>query len=206
MKMRKTYWVSISIVLLLGIGVLILPERSYEEEISADKILAEITDGTRFYSTDDVATMIIDQDPSFILVDVRSMYDFVDFGLPGAINIPFDEMLLPDWDDYFGQNAQKLIFYSNGSVLAEKAWLLAQRLGYDNTYIMKGGLNCWIEDIIRPTPPPETASEERFNQYQFRLGASRYFGGGGEDVQTEIQGEPVIFQRKQKKTVVEGGC
>lgn len=203
--MRKTYWISIGIVLLLGVGVLVLPPRTYQEEVSADKILTEITDGTRYYSNDEVAAMIIDQDPSFILVDVRSMYDFVDFSLPGAINIPLDELLLPDWDDYFNQRAQKLIFYSNGSILAEKAWLLAQRLGYEHTYIMKGGLNAWIEDIIRPTPPPETASEEDFQKYQFRLGASRFFGGGME-VQSDIQAEPIVIERKQKKNVIEGGC
>lgn len=204
--MNKTYLILSVILILIGIIIVILPERNYKEDVSADKLLAEITDGTRFYSTDDIARMIIDQDPSFILIDVRDTNSYKEFHLPGAVNIPLNNFLAPEKKAYLDQKVRDIVFYSNASVKAEKAWLIAQRLGYDNTYVMKGGLNAWIEDIIRPTPPPVTASNEAFDQYKFRLGASLYFGGSNTEVRTEIDAEPVIIQRKIKKTVVEGGC
>lgn len=207
--MRKTYVVLAAIVILLGLGLVILPEERFdyaEEELPPDRLLAELYDQTRFLSTDEVAKRIIEGDPSYLFVDVRSSKEYKDYTLPGAINIPLGDLLNEEWRDYLAQDARTLVFFSNGSIKAEQAWLLAQRLGYDNNNIMQGGLNSWIEDIIRPEIPPETASDDAINQYRFRMAASMYFGGGSMDVETEIEAEPVIIQRKKKKRVVEGGC
>ena len=38
-------------------------------------------------------------------------------------------------------------------------------------------INCWIETIIQPVEPPETAAETNFDLYSFRKGAQLYFTG-----------------------------
>lgn len=207
--MNKTYLILATIAIFLGLGLIILPssrEAIEKKELPPDRLLAELYDQTRFLSADEVAKKIMEGDPSYLFVDVRMPDAYKEYSLPGAINIPLNEILLEDWRDYLAQDARTLVFFSNGSIKAEQAWLLAQRLGYDNNNIMQGGLNRWVSDIIRPQMPPETASDEAFNQYRFRMAASMYFGGGSMDVQTEIEAEPVVIQRKKKKSVVEGGC
>ena len=72
--------------------------------------------------------------------------------------------------------------------------------------ILKGGLNVWFETIIQPVRPPETASDEEIDRYQFRRGASIYFTGGAAPIEAETGGEPVIVRKKTKSQVVEGGC
>jgi hypothetical protein len=71
---------------------------------------------------------------------------------------------------------------------------------------LDGGLNRWIETIIRPSRPPDTEPQEVFDLYQFRLGASQFFTGGDVNVASEIPAEEIQFTRKKKKNVVEGGC
>lgn len=204
--MKKRYFLLAGIMILFGVVLLFMPEKQNTEQVSPDQLMGELNEQTRFIGTDEVAERIINKDPSIMLVDVRSMYDYTDFSLPGAVNIPLEEILLEDWKDYVDQDVRSVIFFSNGTIDAEKAWILTRRLGYTNNYIMKGGLNCWIDDIIKPTKPPVTASSEEFDRYQFRLGASRFFGGGNLDVQTESGAEPIQITRKTKTQVVEGGC
>jgi hypothetical protein len=71
---------------------------------------------------------------------------------------------------------------------------------------MSGGLNRWVETILKPMPPEQTAPSEEFALYDFRKGASMYFGGGGAIEVEEQSAVPVTPVRKKKKQVISGGC
>ena len=64
-----------------------------------DQLLAEISTGTQFVSPDEVAGKIISKDPSIQLIDVRNPRDFDMFSLPGAVNVPLQDILSPEHDD-----------------------------------------------------------------------------------------------------------
>ena len=70
---------------------------------------------------------------------------------------------------------------------------------------MKGGLNEWVETIIRPVAPAETAPETAFEQYNFRKAASMYFTGAKMDVSKD-QKAKVVFTKRKKAAVAAGGC
>ena len=60
--------------------------------------------------------------------------------------------------------------------------------------MLKGGLNGWIENILQPKEPSETASSEELELYQFRLAARNYFTG----LSTELKLEPYLLPIKKK--------
>ncbi len=185
----------------------LLPEKNYYKQIKPVELLAEINDPARYVTTDQVAQKIIDQDPSIVLVDVRSEKENQEFSLPGALNIPMAELLNTEYTDMLDPATQDIIFFSNSDIYAEQAWIVAARYGFTNIYIMKGGLNCWVETIMKPVPPPSTASNYEIDLYEFRRGACTYFGGGNTIVQTDdSKAKPVVVKRRKKKSVAAGGC
>ncbi len=204
--MNIRYSLLIALVIILSVILLVLPEKKSTTEVSPKALLLELKEQTHYKSTDEVAERLINKDPSIFLIDVRMADAYFEYSLPGAENIPLEDILHPDWADYLDQSNRELIFFSNADVYAEQAWLLARRMGYENLYVMKGGLNEWFETIIQPTAPPETASNSEFDLYQFRKGASIYFCGGQSVVSDETIQEVVVMSRKKKKTVIEGGC
>ena len=204
--MNKAYYTLAVFLLLLGVGLLFLPDREHPDEVSPRDLLGELRNPSRFISTDRVAEMIIDNDPTLVLVDVRDMYDYLDFSLPGAHSIPLEEILLYDWVDSLSYEQSKIVLFSNGDIKADQAWMLLKRNSYSNLHVLKGGLNEWFETIIQPERPPETASDEEIDRYQFRRGASIYFTGGTAPIEAETGGETVVVRRKAKTQVVEGGC
>jgi len=204
--MNKAYYTLAVFLLLLGVGLVLLPDREHPEEASPRELLSDLRNPSRFISTDKVAEMIIDQDPTLLLVDVRDMYDYLDFSLPGAHTIPFEEVLMYNWIDSLAYDQSMIVLFSNSDIRADQAWILLKRENHKNIHVMKGGLNCWFETIIQPSPPPETAADEEIDRYQFRKGASVYFTGGTAAIEAETSAEPVVVTRKKKTQVVEGGC
>ncbi len=204
--MNKTYLLLAFILLLLGLGLFMLEANEPNNELSPQEILTDLNENTRYVSTDELAQRLIEGDPSVQLIDIRDPYDFMDFALPGAENIPITDLLTEMATEIFTTPGKDIIFYSNGDVEANKAWMIAHRVGNKRLYILDGGLNQWIETIIKPERPEETQGQEAFDLYQFRQGASQYFTGGSVQVASEVPAEAIQFERKKKKNVVEGGC
>lgn len=204
--MSKTYVFLSVVVILLGIGLYVLEANETTDQRTPEKILVDLNEGTRYITTDHLAERIIDGDPSIQLVDVRDPYDFMDFSLPGAESIPISDIGTEVAAELFESPGKDFIFYSTGDVEANKAWLMANRMGFERLYVLDNGLNHWIKTIIRPSQPADTEPQEAFDLYQFRLGASQFFTGGDVSVTTEVPAEEIQFERKKKKNVVEGGC
>ena len=80
--------------------------------------------------------MLVDKDPSLQLIDVRSTGEFEKFSLPGAINIPLENLLNPEFEDVLNQDVKLNVFYSNSSNVANQAWMITRQLGYKNNYVL----------------------------------------------------------------------
>lgn len=203
--MNRNYFILTLIMILLAGGTLFFHSKPEKEPVSPKSLLWEITQPTRFMSTDQVAKLIIDKNPALILVDVRSPKEYSEFTLPNALNVPMDSMAGSSSLQYFGVKGTKVVLFSNDDILADEAWVLLRRQGFKGTYVMKGGLNRWINTIIKPQPPAETQPETAQQLYHFREGARLYFTGA--KVKTAVSTKPKIVVRKRKKAApVSGGC
>lgn len=203
--MNRNYILLTILMLVLAFGTIFLTKEKELTQIEPDELMREIIQPTRYVGTDQIARMIIKKDPSLMLVDVRSEDEYLEFSLPGAINVPLDSLINPDNLSYFGIPGTKVVFVSNDDIKADQTWMLTKRLGYNSTYVLKGGLNCWMETIIDPQKPDESESKAAFETYSFRKGAQMYFTGESAD-NSESSKIDVQVQRKQKTTVVAGGC
>ncbi len=202
--MNKNYLFLALLMIFLAAGLLFLPERHNYQQIKPQDLMWEAVQTTRYVTVDQVANMIIEGDPTLELVDVRDIDEYEKFSLKNAVNIPFDSLLCPNYQDYLGIEDMNVIFYGNDDIKADQAWMIARRMGYQNLYVMNGGLNSWIDCIIKPQRPEETASLSEFENYEFRKGASIYFTGS--KIETSTNKSSVKVVRRKKGAAVAGGC
>lgn len=198
--------------MILGMIIALVPQNTtHPYKLTAGELLAEIRSGTQFITPDEVADQIIRKDPSIQLIDVRNPREFDQYSLPGSINIPLQNILSENYQDVLNQSTKMNIFYSNGSTEANEAWLLTRQLGYQNNYVLQGGLNYWVETILNPEKPGMMASNDELARYDFRKAASSALGGSAvstvASVPAKETGSPkpgVVPVKKKKKA--SGGC
>lgn len=205
----KARLVLASLIIPMGLIIAAVPENTTKPfKLTAGELLEEVQSGTQFIYPDQVADMIISKDPTLQIVDVRNADEFEKFSLPNAINIPLVDILNPEWEDYIDQDVKFNVFYSNGSNDANEAWMITRQLGYENNYVLQGGLNYWVETVMNPEAPKSTSPNEEILKYNLRKGAGMALGGAAVNTQPSTMvksSKPPITKRKKKKKVV-GGC
>lgn len=197
---------------IIPLGIIIAavpPDRVKHFRLTADELLQEAGAGVQFVSPDVVADMLVQKDPSLRLIDVRTPEEFDTYSMPDAINIPLSNLLSDEYTDILHQEAYMNVFYSNGSVYANQAWMITRQLGYENNYVLEGGLNYWFGNILSPEEPSQTSPDEEFAKYDFRKSAAAALGGGGvvsteTDAPTVKAVKPPMTAKSKKKPA--GGC
>ena len=198
-----------STILPLGLIIAAVPENTTKPyKLTAEQMLGEVKEELQFIHPDQVADMLVQKDPSLQLIDVRSSDEFEKFSLPGAINIPIENLLSEEYVDYLDQDIYLNVFYSNGSNEANQAWMITRQMGYNNNYVLQGGLNYWADVIMNPEAPAENSPNEEIAKYDFRKGAGAVLGGGTLEATTSTTAPaplPAVAKSKKKKAV-QGGC
>ena len=192
----------------LGIILAFVPANTtHPYKLSPVDLLEYVNSGMQYFTPDEVAHMLVSKDPSLVLIDVRAETEYEKYHLPGAINIPLTSLLDDQWKDYVNQDLRYNVFYSNGTVNANQAWMLTRQLGYENNYVLQGGLNYWVESIMNPDKPGSTSPNEEIAKYDFRKGAGQALGGGAM-IESSAQVAPELpkIAPRPKKKKVHGGC
>ncbi|HBE43547.1 MAG TPA: hypothetical protein DDW27_20585 [Bacteroidales bacterium] len=198
------------IIIPLGIIIAAVPaDRVNQSRLTPHELLQEAGAGVQFISPDIVADMLVQKDPSLRLIDVRTPEEFEDYSMSGAINIPLSNLLSDEYTDILNQDAYMNVFYSNGSVYANQAWMITRQLGYENNFVLEGGLNYWFGNILSPEVPSQTSPDEEFARYDFRKSAAAALGGGGvistdDAPQAPKAVKPPVTAKAKKKP--SGGC
>ena len=208
------YPIIAAILLILAGGLVLLPKYEKQKGLNPKELLNKAISPERYMSTDKLADIIINQDPSYILVDVRDEESYSKYTLPNAVNIPLNKLLSEDYIAYLNQDQFDVVLFSNDNFYADQAWILCNRLKYKNLHVLKGGINEWYKTIINPSVPEEDMTAQDFELYNTRKAASMYFGVVyPEQVKTEAKPVPktsapkqIIPVKKKKKMPVEGGC
>lgn len=160
-------------VLLVGIGLLIafLPFNTAETlRVKSNLLLSRSASEDIYYSVDQAARMMNNEDSTVQIIDLRSTAQFKECNIPGSINIPYPDLLNPIWEGTFSQRRIKKIFYGNDDQTSTYAWTILTGLGYQNNFILKGGLNEWFKTIlyskfngIKISPVENALFENRYN-------------------------------------------
>ena len=194
-----------SILLSMGLILALLPlssNRSFNAR--PHKVLEEALDKNTYLTTDQVAKLVASEDKAVQLIDLRSNEEFRSFNIPGSLNVPYNEFLDKDPDSILNNKETKYIFYSNGELYSNYAMVIARGLKYNNTYVMKGGLNEWFSSVMYSSFTGDRISARENALYETRMRARKMF--------TEINSLPDSLKQKfiearhiaAKK--LDGGC
>lgn len=194
-------------VLLIGLGILLafIPNSTSKTfKIKPDELLAKSASKEIYFSVDQVARFVNNEDSTIQLIDLRSAEEFRKCNIPGSVNIPFEDLLKPDFSGYFNQKNMRIVFYGNGDQLANMAWTIATGLGYENSFVMKGGLNEWYKTVMLTRFEGETITPRENALFENRYKAR--------DIFNQINSLPDSLKTKffdakrlqQKK--LDGGC
>jgi sulfur-carrier protein adenylyltransferase/sulfurtransferase len=199
------------IIIPMGLIIAAVPQnKTNPYKLTAEELLNEVNTRNQYVTADVVADMIVKKDPTLRLIDVRSQDEFEKFSLPGAINIPATDLLSVDYAGILNQDIKMNVFYSNGTLAANEAWMVTRQLGFTNNYVLEGGLNYWFDAILNPQKPASTSPDEEFAKYDFRKSAGQALGGGGLTVQgtsdqKSTSAKPAVKPVAKKKKA-SGGC
>lgn len=159
-------------VALLGIGLILAflpynPAKTFR--LKPTELLEKSVSEEMYFSVDQVARFVNIEDSTLQIIDLRSEEEYKICNIPGSVNIPFDELLNPDFGGYWNEPGTKTIFYGNGDQLANSAWTIVTGLGSENCFVMKGGLNEWYKTVMltqfsgeKITPRENALFENRF--------------------------------------------
>jgi rhodanese-related sulfurtransferase len=147
---------------------------------------------------------VITEDSTIQLIDLRSQAEFDSFSIPGSINIPYAQLLEYDLESYLNREKIRNIFYGNGDFHANYALVLARGLGYDNCYVMRGGLNLWYQSIMNSRFTGETISARENALYETRLKARKLFS----DMNSMPDSMKVNYMKSKaiERKRLDGGC
>jgi len=199
-------------IVFLGLGLILaaIPEdTTLKYKLSPDEMLKEVNIMEMYYTTDEVANLLVQKDPSIQLIDLRTPDEYATFSLPNAINVPLSEILSDEYRDILDQDVYHNIFYSNGTVYALEAWMITRQIGWENNFVLQGGLNYWVETILNPNPPANTSPNEEIAKYSFRKGAQQALVGAetvSQEATTSAPAPKPPVKRRPKKKRAQGGC
>ncbi len=194
-------------ILLVGTGLILafLPfnaARSFQ--LKPSELLEAAQNENQSFSVDEVARFANNEDTTVQLIDVRTNKEFMESTIPGSINIPFEDLLNPDWEGYLNQKEVRNIFYSNDNQLATLAWTVTTGLGYTNNYVMKGGLNEWYFTVMLSKFEGDKITPRENALFENRYKARRMF--------TEMNSLPDSLKRQYleakrlEESQLDGGC
>lgn len=207
---RPSLLLPATLVIFIGVLLLVLPPQPRNKwfETGADEILDEMAQRKHYICPDHAAFSIMQgKDHPVLLVDVRDPEDYQRFTLPGAINIPLDEILHRGWRPVLESHDYQVAFFSYSDTHAEEAWLIARRTGLSDLKVLEGGLNDFLYSIFLEEIEVERERPDclEIHTIRFRGEARDYFQSGKAVKEAEKTVVPVI-KVVEVEMPASGGC
>ena len=199
-KPARLYFALASFVVLIGLTAFILPDKQ-------QSILNDINDNSKIASvqykpmtSDELAYRLIDDDNTIQLFDVRSKEKYNEMSLPKSSNVTMEYLIGKDANKQLSLKNIKNVFIADNESDEMKAAYIADRCGFENLYILKGGLAEFKSLILNFKMPDSVPDRQDVDTYRFRLKASKLLPAMIENAKKQ----PGAEQKKTKRVV--GGC
>jgi rhodanese-related sulfurtransferase len=168
----KRHMAAAALALALAALAIVLPNRKAALMAEASDPTYQQAHPVKTMSADELTFRILDNEPGLVIVDVRNAEDFQKMTLPGAVNIPPEQLLGKQWSSFLGMRHKHRVFIDNDGTTARSAALLAMRLGYTNVAMLDGGMNALRSTILEFHQPGEPPVRSEEATYRFRARAS----------------------------------
>lgn len=121
----------------------------------------------------ELAQWILEKQQDYQLIDLREPWQFDDYHIPTAINIPFAQLF--GADTRLDKN-KKVVVYGLGAGHAAQAQLLLAMKGY-RAYALNDGIIAWWDEVMTPTSIRSASPQS--SGYQQARQLREYFMTGG---------------------------
>ncbi len=202
--MNFRYKFSIVLVILGAISAIMSLGGQRKDSVSAEEILSVLMQGKSEISADKLAEIIVEEDSSYQLVDVRPAEQYKLQSIPGARNIPISDLFNPANKPILETQNIQTIFYSSDGVLAAQAWVLAMQKSFTNVMMLKGGLAEWDSLVMKSSFEKERITAQENKLYETRYKARRLFTQWNSMPDSLKAGFFKLKQKNDKNLV--GGC
>ncbi len=132
-----------------------------------------MTKGSNQVTAGELAQWIVENRQDYQLIDLREPWQFDDYHIPTAINIPFAQV----WsaETRLDKN-KKLVVYGLGAGQAAQMQLLMTMRGY-RAYALQDGIIAWWDEVMTPTSI--RSANPQSSGYQQARQLREYFMKGG---------------------------
>ncbi len=168
--------------ILLGAGLLLVRQPSIDAKLAAIEPQLDARLKAREIQIDpaEVLDMIYNFNTPMRIIDLRDEADFNLFHIIDSQHASLDQVREPEWVKRLPQQTV-IVLVSNDEKRATQAWKVLSAQGVGNLYILKGGINFWLDvydqeslgrsDARQPTPNPGGDDILR-HRFVFALGAN----------------------------------
>ncbi|HGY56480.1 MAG TPA: rhodanese-like domain-containing protein [Caldithrix abyssi] len=201
MKNLNLKTIGFGTLILLGLILAFSPvDQMAHKHVDTAFLLQEISNQSHYVAPDEVAHWVIDKDPSVQIIDIRSKEDYDKYHIPGSEWIPLANLLSDEAKDILDPD-KTIVLASNGNSKAAQAWVLLKEAGYDDVYVLMGGMNYWVQVFTNPEKPNGAYTDEEIFAYQFRKAAGPVLMGTqvAASTDTEINKPKKVIKRRRKK-------
>ena len=158
--------------LLLGaIALFATPYPGSRVTLDAKELVLAVGTEIDHVEAPELAAWIIESRADYRLIDLRSEAEFVQYHIPGAVNVPMGSLT----DAGLGRQ-ETLVLYSDGGIHSAQAWMLLKAQGYKGVYMLKGGLEEWKDRVVFPVLADDPTPDQRSRDERLRT-ISTFFGG-----------------------------
>ena len=197
-------------VLVIVIGLLTINKPDLKYQRTLDETMAYLMLNEDEIYPEDLVGIIEMEEPGYVIVDLRSPYEFIKGHIISAVNIPTNSLLDKENLKEFKRHASDsiiVILYGQTQLEANGPWMILKQMGFDNFKVLLGGYHYFttgpLDFYDMPEVPEYMVEEPAYDYYGIMeaLGSISH-----EDAETADQPQVVMPVRKKKESVVEGGC
>ncbi len=182
--------------------------------VDSAAVMQSIIDEKDHVTPAELAHWVIEKRQDYQLIDLRQPWQYDDYHIPTAINVPLSQFFLESNLKHLDRS-KKIVVYGLGAGHAAETQLLLSMKGYD-AYSLREGISAWWDLVVTPTSlRSETADPAGYQQAkQLR----EYFFGGASSqpkntavpaVNAPIlppEAQPGTTKPEQKKLKLGKGC
>ena len=147
MTTKKKVFIALVVVLVLAVliisGRLVVCAKTAGVARSADSFVFNLPNVAGFYNitTDELKARIDNKsDKNFIIVDIRDNASYTQGHIPGAINIPLNEL---GYRVFSLDKTRDIIVYCFTGATSEVACQILVKAGFKDVYNVIGGIKAW---------------------------------------------------------------
>lgn len=146
--MNARIFLSVNLLALSVILVFLPTNNSTKEQKKPLEMVESLGNANNSVDADLASRYIAENNEDIQFIDLRSPEEFMDFSIPGAMNIPFELLFEEKWVGYFSTSVKTNILYTNNSFKSSMAVALLISEGYTNNLSLNGGLNEWFALVM----------------------------------------------------------